>query len=238
MGTAAHLALVAALEAEDASHADVEFEVLAAGEHKHDKERALGHGTVSLHELLAKGEDATDVAINLRDERRGHKSATVGKLQVTVKALKALRRADKTINARRLHATRQLAAPVPVIPIGEGAFDGRAATSAPASWPRLAAAASAGRQAGRGALGSAASQRGPPPSSSHRHAAGAPRTTREAVSESSPCSMPPVQTIPMRPLTGDALARARRARTGRPAATHPRWAPSWRATARTDVPTR
>lgn len=99
-GSPAHLALVAAMEADDASRAEVRFTLAALAE---DRERELGSTSLNLHEVRRRNEDFEDLSIEVQDARRGE---AVGKLRVSLKALKAIRRTDETIRSRKLHASR------------------------------------------------------------------------------------------------------------------------------------
>lgn len=118
-GSEAQLALVRALEDEDVSCADVFFSLVVVPSNG-EGEKELGVSSLNLHELLRRSDDLAHALLTLRDERNGKGVANVGTLEVSFKALKVLRQAEKTRDARRLHANRYSNSAVPIIPIGEG----------------------------------------------------------------------------------------------------------------------
>ncbi|KAL1521382.1 hypothetical protein AB1Y20_021048 [Prymnesium parvum] len=120
-GSSAHLSLIAALEATDISRADVVFKLITAAEARGDREQDLGFARLNLHEILRKGADVEDLEVTLQDERRPERLLDVGTIRISLRALKALRRAERTVHARRLHAARQSALPQPLLHVGEDA---------------------------------------------------------------------------------------------------------------------
>ena len=128
-GSAQQGALAAALASAAEEESSVEFVLLAAGVAGGERERELGHGSVALHTLLRDGFGALRDGADDDEEEEAHlvlpltagtKQAPLGTLEVTLKALKALKAlvAAADVNARGAPAPRG----VPGLPLGAPAW--------------------------------------------------------------------------------------------------------------------
>ena len=128
-GSAQQGALAAALASAAEEESIVEFVLLAAGVAGGERERELGHGSVALHTLLRDGFGALRDGADDDEEEEAHlvlpltagtKQAPLGTLEVTLKALKALKAlvAAADVNARGAPAPRG----VPGLPLGAPAW--------------------------------------------------------------------------------------------------------------------
>lgn len=119
-GSAAWEALVTALGADDEQRANVFFILADSVDEDEGRQRHLGQSSINLQEVLRGNADLESKVLTLRDDSRADGVQLVGTVVLSFKALKALRRAEKTMKARRLHAQRHLISSVPRIPIGGG----------------------------------------------------------------------------------------------------------------------
>lgn len=119
-GSAQQGALAAALASEEEEESSVEFVLLAAGVAGGERERELGSGSVALHTLLRDGADDDDDSARLvLPLTAGARQAPLGTLEVSLKALKALRAAANSKGDTRSAPAQR---GVPGLPLGAPAW--------------------------------------------------------------------------------------------------------------------
>ena len=120
-GSAQQGALAAALASEEEEESSVEFVLLAAGVAGGERERELGSGSVALHTLLRDGadDDDDDSARLVLPLTAGARQAPLGTLEVSLKALKALRAAANSKGDTRSAPAQR---GVPGLPLGAPAW--------------------------------------------------------------------------------------------------------------------